>query len=60
MKQGEIVFGAVSECATEKVVYFDSLPISNRKYDDLQYLLNNKTQPLCHSSFDSGLKFERE
>jgi hypothetical protein len=43
-----------------KRVYFDSLPISKRKYDDLQSTLNNKTQPHCHSRLYSGLKFEEE
>jgi len=43
-----------------KMAYFDSVPISNRQYDDLQSTLNNKTQPHCHSSFYSGLKFEQE
>jgi len=28
--------------------YFLSLPISNRKYDDLQSSLNNKKQPHWH------------
>jgi len=40
----ETVFGAVSDCATKKA-YFYCLPISNRKYDDLQSSLKNKTQP---------------
>jgi hypothetical protein len=45
------VFGAVSEGATEKInIYFDMRPISNRKYDYLQSLLN-KTHPNCNSSF---------
>jgi hypothetical protein len=43
-----------------KKVYFRSLPISNRQYDDLLSKLNNKTQPHCRSSFYSGLKFEQE
>jgi hypothetical protein len=54
------VFGAVSECATEKSVYFPTLPIRNRQYDDLLSKLNNKAQPHCRSSFYSGLKFEQE
>ena len=53
----EIVFGAVSDGATEKNIYFHSLPISDRKYDDLHSLLNNETQPQWHWSFktDSNL-----
>jgi len=36
--------------------YFDSLPITKRKYDNLQCLINNEILPHCHSSFYSGLK----
>jgi len=49
------VFEAVSECASEKA-YFDSLPISNTQYDDLQPLMNNKILPHCHSGFYSRMK----
>jgi len=41
-------------------VYFDSLPISKRKYDDLQSLINNKTLSHCQSVFYSELKLEQE
>ena len=34
-----------------KKTYFDSLPISKIKYDDLQCLVNSKILPHCHSSF---------
>jgi len=43
-----------------KRAYFDSLLISNRKYNDLQSTLNNKIQPHRHSGFYSGMKFEQE
>ena len=36
-----------------KNAYFDCLPTSNRKNDDLQ-------STHCHSSFYSGLKFEQK
>jgi len=39
-----------------KKAYFDFLPISKRKYDDLQSLIYNKILPHYHSSFYDGLK----
>ena len=39
---------------------FESLPISSRKYDNLQSLINDKILPHSHSSFNNGLKFEQE
>jgi hypothetical protein len=45
----------------KKKVYFDSLPISRRKYDDLQSLINNKTFVTWpFSFFYSELKLEQE
>ena len=35
--------------------YFDSLPISKRKYDGLQSLINIKILPRCHFIADSNL-----
>jgi len=58
-ERGDCVWSCFEMCSW-KMAYFDSVPISNRQYDDLQSTLNNKTQPHCHSSFYSGLKFEQE
>ena len=60
MKEGQFIFGALSVFAAEKNAYFDCLPISNRKCDDLQSILNDKNQPHCHSSSYWGMKFEQE
>jgi hypothetical protein len=43
-----------------KKAYFNSLPISEIKYNDLPSLINNKILPRCHSSFYNGLKFDQE
>jgi len=37
------VFGAVSKCAAENA-YYDLLPVSNRKNDDLHSTLKNQSQ----------------
>ncbi|XP_071054095.1 uncharacterized protein [Onthophagus taurus] len=38
--------------------YLDRIPISQKKYDDLQSLLKNKSIPMAHQQFYQNLKIE--
>lgn len=41
-----------------KKAYSGSIPISKRKFDDLESLVANKTIPNCHADFYHSLKYE--